>query len=187
MITLLKNWEGKVEFNKKLYDNLSCVDLSSLQEGQPFSIVLYSKNKKSVNTAGKSAESVDNKRERRISVKQYMTRKSTPEFDFMAKFNNDNPMPLRTMIGTVEKETKGMVYMNLHGFGEPVIRCMRCGKLLTNEVSKRYGIGPECITKLGFECDIEDVDTITTKMQEVKWSGWIIKSAITEQEEVEND
>ncbi len=113
-----------------------------------------------------------------------MTRKASPDFDFMAKWNNDNPMPLRTMQGTIEKETRGMVYMHLHGVGLKEIRCLRCGKELTHPVSRLYGIGPECIKKVGIVADIEDVDSIKEQLENVEWTGWIIKSAITEQEEV---
>ena len=94
------------------------------------------------------------------------------------------PMPLRTMTGWVEKETRGMVYMHLHGVGEPVIRCLRCGKTLSNPISRHYGIGPECMSKLGIVADIEDVDTIKKQLVDVTWEGWIIKSAITEEEDV---
>ena len=115
-----------------------------------------------------------------------MTRKASPEFDFMAKFNNDNPMPLRTMVGIAEKETRGMVYMHLHGEAKPEVRCLRCNRELTNPVSRLYGIGPECIHKIPifFDIDIEDVDSIKEKMVNVEWSGWIVKSAIVEKEEV---
>ena len=103
----------------------------------------------------------------------------------MAKFNNDNPMPLRTMQGTIEKETRGMVYMKLHGVGREEIHCMRCGRSLTNPISRHYGIGPECMQKVGFVgIGIEEVDLIKEKLQEVTWEGWIIKSAITDQREV---
>ena len=122
-----------------------------------------------------------------ITVKKYMTETASPSFDFMAKWNNNNPMPLRTMTGTIEKETRGMVYMKLHGQAEPVVRCMRCGRMLTNPVSQHYGIGPECMSKLGLSCDITDIDTIKKKLVDVTWEGWIIKSAIIEKEEKRND
>ena len=61
---------------------------------------------------------------------------------------------------------------------------MRCGRRLTNPVSKRYGIGPECLTKMGFIVEPDEVDEIKASINEVRWIGWIIKSAITEQEEI---
>ena len=119
-----------------------------------------------------------------VTVKQYMTQQASPEFDFMARWNNDNPMPLRTMVGWIEKETRGMVYMHLRGKALPVITCMRCGRELTNPVSRQYGIGPECMQKLGFSVDINDVDAIEERLEETEWSGWIIRSAITDMKEV---
>lgn len=50
----------------------------------------------------------------KITVKKYMTEPSTPSFDFMQKWNNNTPMPLSTMFGTEVKQTRGMVYMQLH-------------------------------------------------------------------------
>lgn len=165
MIELLKDWVKDWNGEVEITDNC---------------IKLYSSKK---NVHG-TVEAVNDIVEYRITVKKYMTEYASPSFDFMAKWNNNIPMPLRTMVGTVEKETKGMVYMKLHGFGEPEVRCMRCGRLLTNPVSKLYGIGPECMSKLGFVCDIEDVDRIKSNLQEIKWEGWVIKSAIVEKEKV---
>lgn len=121
----------------------------------------------------------------KFTVKPYMTQKASPEFDFMAKWNNDNPMPLRIMTGWIEKETKGMVYAHLTCMAKPTITCMRCGKELTNPISRAYGIGPECLSKMGFGgIDIGAVDEIREKLVNVNWDGWIIRSAILEQEEV---
>ena len=44
-------------------------------------------------------------------------------------------------------------------------------EILKNYVEKTY--------------DIEDVDSAREKIAEIEWSGWIIKSAITEQKEVD--
>lgn len=185
MIALLKDWKGEVEVNDERYEDGSKLAGFKPASGQ-IHIKLYSANK---NACKSVVDRLQDELQYRITVKRYMTEKSSAGFDFMAKFNNDNPMPLRTMIGTIEKETRGMVYMKLHGQAEPVIKCMRCGRTLTNPISMKYGIGPECITKVPFimDLDINDVDGIKKKLVDVKWEGWIIKSAITEKEEVEND
>ena len=173
--------------NGTAYNNVK----SALRENKDLKgnvhIILYPKDRKALyedtgaavegNTA-LAPHKEDAPQEVEITVKAYMTKKSSPEFDFMAKWNNDKPMPLRTMQGVKVKETKGMVYMKLHGIGRPVITCMRCGRELTNPISRKYGIGPECITKLGFSYEIEDVDAITEALADVKWEGWVIKSAI---------
>ena len=187
MINQLKSWKGACEINGKYYDSFP-VDLSDFSDN--IHIKLYPCAQRRVESTGND-EIIQPKiddgpiqmgKSYKISVKQYMTRKASPKFDFMAKFNNDNPMPLRTMVGEAEKETRGMIYMHLHGVGVETIRCMRCGRELTNPVSQYYGIGPECMSKLGIVADIENISLIEKKLTEINWSGWIIKSAITEKE-----
>lgn len=175
---LLKDWKGEILINDNVV-NASNFDFKTLSDDAH--IILHSKVKNVIQSA---VDSVETKVQYRITVKKYMTEPASPGFDFMAKWNNNVPMPLRTMTGTVERATKGMVFMKLHGQAEPVVRCMRCGRTLTNPISQHYGIGPECMSKLGFVCDIEDVDTIKKKLVDIVWEGWIIKSAIIEREEV---
>ena len=127
----------------------------------------------------------------RITVKNYMTKPATPEFDFMAKWNNNNPMPLRTMVGEVVKETRGMVYMKLHGdiYAEKICVCMKCERPLTNPISQYFGIGPECgghnyINPFDTEEELKEaVKSYRAQLQNITWSGWIIKSAIIDSEE----
>lgn len=129
----------------------------------------------------------------KIKVKKYMTRKSTPYFDFMKKYNNDEPMPLRIMFGEITKETKGMVFMNLYGdidednFGI----CVKCGATITNPVSRYFGMGPYCgghqyINPFSTEEELLLAIKIyrTEYLNNIKWSGWIPKSAILEQKRV---
>ncbi len=195
MINQLKQWQGACEINGQRFDSFP-VDFNDFSD--MIHIKLYPSAQKREESTGndekrQSTSTVVNNNQLQIghtyeiTVKQYMTRKATPEFDFMANFNNDIPMPLRTMVGTVIKETKGMYFLELKGQAKKEIRCLRCGRELTNQVSRMYGIGPECITKIPvfFDIDINDVEGIKEKMQEVKWSGWCIKSAITEVKEID--
>ena len=175
---LLKDWKGKILINDSAV-NVSNLDFNALSDDTH--IILHSNVK---NASMSVVDTLNEKIQYRITVKKYMTETASPGFDFMSKWNNNNPMPLRTMTGIMEKETRGMVYMKLHGQAEPVVRCMRCGRTLTNPISQHYGIGPECMSKLGLICDITDVDTIKKKLVDVVWEGWIIKSAITEKEEI---
>lgn len=177
MITLLKNWKGEVDINDKHFDNIE--DAMSFVAGECLDDVTIKLSTKKVN---EPVERPAKSCEKCITVKQYMTKKSTPDFDFMLKWNNDVPMPMRTMQGTVVKETRGMVYMKLHGYAKRTITCMCCGKELTNPVSRHYGIGPICLGKIGISLDIEDVRGITEALEKITWEGWIIKSAITEEE-----
>jgi hypothetical protein len=121
-----------------------------------------------------------------IKVKQYMTQPGSPSFDFMSKYNNDVPMPLRVMVGTKEKETPGMVYMKLHGeiTEEKTYVCMRCGKLLSNPVSQYFGVGPECgghnyVNPFKSDAELKAaVDAMQRKLKATVWEGWVIKKAI---------
>ena len=191
MLSLIQNWKGAVEINGQHYDSIEAVKTANLQLAGEVSIKLLPISAKSVKPANTSVQSVD-KNEVRITVKQYMTKKGSPDFDFMQKWNNDNPMPYRTMTGTVEKETRGMVYMKLHGdiWTDRICTCMKCGKVLTNPVSQYFGIGPECGGHNyvhPFDSDEElkqAVDAYKKQLQNVTWEGWVIKSAITEKEVV---
>ena len=125
-----------------------------------------------------------------IKVRQYMTKKSSPDFDFQAKWNGDVPMPFRIMQGRVLKETRGMLMMDCHAVPLETDVCMKCGRPLTHPVSKLYGIGPECGGHAHinpFETEEElyaALDSVKQRLSEVKWRGWIIKSAIEECHEV---
>lgn len=181
MLTMLKDWKGQVEINGKTYDSIDAVKIDSKTFSESMHIVLHSNVQKRSKT---NIDAVNDVTEYLITVKKYMTQPASPEFDFMTKWNNNNPMPMRTMVGVIMKETRGMVYMRLHGKAEPVVRCMRCGRLLSNPTSQIYGIGPECMSKLGLErIEIDDVETIKKRLVDIVWEGWIIKSAITEKEE----
>lgn len=189
MISMLKSWNGAVEINNESFESIDAFISKNKTLSGPISIKLYPKQSNPVvesnNTVKTDIMTTSESQIYKITVKQYMTKPASPEFDFMAKWNNNNPMPLRTMTGIKLKETRGMVQMQLRGMAEKTCTCMRCGRTLTNPVSKLYGIGPECMSKLGMiRMDIEDVEGITQKLEEVEWTGWIIKSAITSQEEI---
>ena len=126
-----------------------------------------------------------------IKVKQYMTKPASPSFDFMDKWNNGVPMPMRIMVGKKLKETRGMVRMELRGEIVQEVNpvCMKCGRTLTNPVSQYFGIGPECgghnyINPFETEAELRQaVEETRKKLQSITWTGWVIKSAI-EQEQI---
>ena len=126
----------------------------------------------------------------KITVKKDMTEPATANFDFQDKWNNGKPMPLCIMQGEVIKETRGMYYMNLQGKAEPTSKCLVCGKTLTNPISKLYGIGPECSEKVGLirieseEEAKEKLKCIMEQIDDITWTGWVIKSSIKEWEEI---
>ena len=191
MITMLKDWKGQVEVNGKLYKDVN----AAISENKPtlgeIHIVLHTNVNRPEIEHDNAAQ--DTKEQQvRITVKKYMTEKSSPRFDFMAKWNNDNPMPLRTMVGTIDKQTPGMYHMKLHGdiYAEKICTCMACGRKLTNPVSQYFGIGPECgghnyVNPFDNEEQLKEaVSAYKKQLQSMTWEGWVIKSAITEMEDV---
>lgn len=186
MLNLIKNWKGDIYINEELTSSSDIAD-KGLKSGDKVNIRLISRQKK---TPLKSAQI-----ECIITVKPYMTLKSRPEFDFMQKWNNNIPMPLRTMSGIVVDETKGMVRMKLHGgiFEDITLRCMKCGRPITNPVSQYFGMGPEC-SGHGYANSFPSypelraaVDEYRSKLQNVIWEGWIPKTAIISKREVNSN
>ena len=202
MITLLKTWKGAVEINGTLYDNVERAisdfktrsDISSIKLLAVHETRVNERPERVKNDATDTETHVTDLRPvhdewrpdtvYRITVRQYMTKPATPDFNFMAQWNDNHPMPLRTMQGTVLKETRGMIMMQLTGEGLATCTCMRCGKELTNPISRHYGIGPECMNKLGLTREIDDIEGIKEDLSELEWTGWIVKSSITSKEEV---
>lgn len=191
MLDILKSWKGKVEINGQMYDSIEIATSQFKVSNSEICIKLYPMTKTRQETDSVSCQPitmVPGNKEYRITVKKYMTEQSTPSFDFMEKWNNNKPMPLRTMTGWVEKETKGMAYMHLHGdiWAEKIFTCMCCGRQLTNPVSQYFGIGPECgghnyIHPFSSNKELKDaVNTYRKQLQSVTWEGWVVKSAIIE-------
>lgn len=192
----LLNVNQPIKVNGQIFpDSKSAWETFKDYQGELTIVLNFKQDIKSVQTGRTQCEKPNvtevtkaNEKEYRIKVRQYMTRKSSPEFDFMKKFNNDNPMPMRVMVGKVLQETKGMVKMELHGRPEPSSYCLHCGKTLTHPVSLLYGIGPICgqhfhVNPLEDESQLDAyMEVLKEKMNEIRWTGWIIKSAIEEKE-----
>ena len=185
MITMLKEWTGAVEHKGIQYPDINAF-ISGYKPRKKIDIKLLSKTKKVEGTPFITENGITGTVQ--VTVKKYMTQKSTPEFKFMAERNNDIPMPLCVMVGTIEKETRGMYYMKLHGdiIGDKVFTCMKCGRALHNPVSQYFGIGPECgghNYTHPFDSDEElkqAVNDYKKELQSLIWEGWVIKSAIKE-------
>ena len=188
MLSMLKDYKGTVEINGVKYDSISDALKRFKSKSDDITIKLSSNHSERNTEQIRANESIVQKK---ITVKQYMTRQATPEFDFMKVWNNDVPMPLRTMIGTVEKETRGMVYMKLHGdiTEEKTLHCLKCGRPITNPVSQYFGMGPECgchnyINPFYSKEELENAikDYREKVLRNMTWEGWIIKSAIISEE-----
>lgn len=125
--------------------------------------------------------------EYRIQVKSWMTNYDTfmDEDSFLRK-TNKCPMPMCIMYGKKINETPKMIQMELYADirEEQSTICMKCGKELKNPVSKYFGIGPECgqhnyTNPFNTKEELEKaIGTMKTKLNKIKWTGWIIKSAI---------
>ena len=191
MTNILTNWNGTIELNGNQIDK--SFDFSTVNGA----LKLVLRPESFVRKVTATAETADSKIKDvtgtyRITVKQYMTRKASPEFDFMEKWNNNVPMPLVTMVGEKVKETKGMVYMKLHGdiTARVTERCLCCGKEITNPVSRYFGMGPVCgqhnyVNPFATEEELKEaVAEYRKRLQNIKWEGWIIKSALVEEEEL---
>lgn len=175
---------------KEIFKQIHRYKEQDFEEDKPFEFILNKKEDENTDWLCSPVQKMEVGKSYKITVKKYMTEPATSTFDFQDKWNNGNPMPLCTMQGEVIKETRGMYYMNLQGKAEPIARCLVCGKPLTNPVSKLYGIGPECSEKVGI-IRIESEDEAREKWNElvqqignIKWEGWVIKSAIKEWEEI---
>lgn len=177
-----------------------CVDAEELirriSEGETVNIQLKAVEVKTENKAPEVKPRVMTANEMRVNrsyiikVRQYMTKPSSPDFDFQSKWNGDVPMPFRIMQGRVLKETRGMLMMECHAVPLKTDVCMRCGRPLTHPVSMLYGVGPECgghahINPFDTEEELyAALDSVKQKLAEIKWRGWIIKSGILEAVEV---
>lgn len=187
MLNIIKTWNGPVEVNGKRYSSVKALNLADITTLGEINIKLLQKEKIENNP-----NTSENKTEYQITVKTYMTQKANGDFNFMEKWNNNVPMPLRTMVGTAEKETRGMVYMKLHGdiLAERVCTCMKCGRTLKNPVSQYFGIGSECgghnyIHPFDTDEELKQaVSEYKKQLRNIKWEGWIIKSAIINKEEI---
>ena len=190
---LLKHWQGRVVVNDKEFKDIE--EARSTLSGcdkDVKSIKLLCSAKRA--TERKNSRFSDTPAVVKITVRQYMTKPASPDFDFMAKWTNNIPMPLRTMVGSIEKETPGMVYMKLHGdlTSRVTQSCMKCGRPITNPVSQFFGMGPECGGHNyvnPFESEEELLEAVETYrkeyLQQIKWEGWVIKSSIIEKEVLE--
>lgn len=193
MLNLLEGYKGSLEINGIMYNDLKAAVQAFKEFDGELTIVLNKAAKIAEQRATISSENpvqeIQGSPIYKIKVRQYMTKPASPEFNFHDKWNNGVPMPMRIMVGRKLKETRGMVQMELWGeiTDEISTHCMKCGRILTNAVSKYFGIGPECgghnYTN-PFETEEElkaAVKDMQERLKEIKWTGWIIKSAIEEE------
>lgn len=188
MLELLKNYSGNLKVNGKEFENIEQA-IQALTNYQGKLVIELNKGDQVKTAPVAKIKEESNDTEYVIKVKRYMTRPASPSFDFMDKWNNGKPMPMRIMVGRKLKETRGMVKMELRGevIQEVNPVCMKCGRTLTNPVSQYFGIGPECgghnyINPFETDAELKQAVAETRKqLQDITWTGWVIKSAIEEQ------
>lgn len=126
---------------------------------------------------------VDRNAQYKVIVKLWMTKPGSVNFTFHTLWNDNKEMPFRIMYGTILEECKTMIKMNLHASITETDYCLKCGKPLTNEISKLYGLGPECgehyyINPLSKEEFEKYKEAVEQKLNNITWEGWIPKIAI---------
>lgn len=126
----------------------------------------------------------------RIEVKPYMAKPFEDGF-FLAKMNA-SPMPYLIMVGSIISQTEKMLKMDLHVDlnYDTSVKCIRCGRTLTNPISKYLHIGPECgasehMRLISTGISKEEVrQKLQDSLKNVHWVGWIPKSAIISAERI---
>ena len=197
MLQYLDNYNGSLRIDGKDYPNIAAA-ISALSDYEGPLVIELNVSKSIADpvieapmvSADPSAIPIY-----QIKVRQYMTKPPSVDFDFHDKWNGGVPMPMRVMVGKKIQETKGLVKMELWGEITETITpiCMKCGRVLTNKVSQYFGIGPECgghnYTNPFSTDDELNAAVAQTKEQlsEIRWTGWIFKSAIEEQKVVRNE
>lgn len=188
MFSLLENYKGSLIVNEVEYKSVTDAKQAFKGYQGPISITLNPQSEKSISNKSNIPKSGYSEIYR-IKVRQYMTKPSVPGFDFQDKWNGGVPMPMRIMVGRKLEETKGMVKMELWGeiTEERASICMKCGRPLTNPVSRYFGIGPECgdhnyVNPFDSEAELKEaISQVQQELKEIRWTGWIIKSAIEEE------
>lgn len=192
MLEFLRNYTGEIEVNGETIQNQNITQVLDNLTGNIQIHLKPAENARVRNAFTLKQEAVrdETKVQYNVLVKPWMTQKSNGTFNFMMTWNNDVPMPLRFMRGNINKETQGMFNMTLHGVAQKTNMCSVCGRTLTNPISRLFGIGPECMQKVGVFADIsmeeaeQKLNEINKRIESLTWTGWIAKSAVMEMVEV---
>lgn len=176
------HWDGTIEVNGA---DINTVDMDSLTGAVSIHLMPKGFVPKSYEISKDAPQENVDSSTYKVKVRAWMTKRG---FEFMTKWNNDIPMPLRVMVGIKNKETEKMINMTLHGdiLEEVTQTCMCCGKPITNAVSKYFGMGPVCgnhnyVNPFNSTEELKAaVQNYRAKLQNITWTGWIPKSAIEE-------
>ena len=117
MMTMVSNWKGELDVNGEHYPSVDAFISSNKPLVGIINIKLYPEadnaRTRQITSLNRQSGQEQDVTEYKITVKKYMTEKTEPgsSFDFMERMNGNNPMPMRTMVGHIIKQTPGMVYM----------------------------------------------------------------------------
>jgi len=92
----------------------------------------------------------------------------------------------RELRGAIRQETERAVYFDGTYVVCPDSRCFVCGRTLESKASRIMGIGPVCAEELGLprirgEVSEGDAWIIKRRIEHLRFSGWVPRSAIEEQ------
>lgn len=193
MLKYLSDFEGALTINGKPYSSIQEA-MKDLRDYTGSVVITVGQDKEPVqplktSPAGIIIDTSQGDPVYQIKIRAYLLKEPSIDFDFHTKWNQGIPVPMRIMVGRKLKETQGLVQMELWGeITEPIsTSCMKCGRTLTNEVSKYFGIGPECgghrhINPFHNDEELHQaVAVMQQELRKVRWTGWIIKSAIEEE------
>lgn len=202
MFELFQDYKGSLLVNGKEYKSIEEAENAFKNKNTGLTIIL-NPNGKEVNMGGKidsnsptSENSIYKKNTvYKISVMAYMTNYA-PDFFLKTAPNiaNERPMPYRSMVGIVLQETPKLVKMELMAdiTQSRYTKCMKCGRPISDKTLQNFGVGAECDDTyyekvFKSEKEINDcVEKYRKKLNQIKWTGWIVKSAITEIIELPN-
>lgn len=183
MFELLKEYSGRLTVNNRVFESVQDAEQAFENYKGGLTILL---NKKDDNDPPLSTKSknIDTTTVYQISVKRYMTQYKS-DF-FLHRMNPEGPMPFMIMCGRKLMETEKLVKMECWA-GLPSTRvttCIKCGRPLTNPLSQYLSLGPECgasehMRMIQSGVSIDEVrKRLEHKLNNTRWTGWIIKSAI---------
>jgi len=185
-MSIFDNWQGQIEINGSKHVSIEDVNGAVSIHLMPKGFVPRETPTRTMSVPNAPSTPMDDTIWK-VKVRAWMTKTGS---DFIAQWNKDTPMPLRIMVGTILKETEKMYRMSLHGdiLQEITQTCMCCGKPITNDVSKYFGMGPVCgqhnyINPFSSRAELKAaVASYRAKLQNIVWEGWIPKSAIESME-----
>ena len=90
---------------------------------------------------------------------------------------NNFPSTLLTSVEALAKSERAYLVKGVFEFKRHSV-CWKCNKVITNEKSIHFGLGPDCAKLLGVPWDSSKEDLEQWKLENMSFEGWIEKSHI---------